>query len=120
MKILTTKIHGVLDYAVSIILILTPLMFGFAESGNASFLIPRILGVAIVILGLLTKYEFGLIKIIFMKAHIAADYVIGIFLALSPWLFGFSKESVNIWVPHLVIGLLIFGITLVTQSETAK
>jgi hypothetical protein len=52
-----------------------------------------------------------------MKLHLGADLIIGAFLALSPWLFGFSDEGTNAWVPHLIVGLLIIGYVPMTRSE---
>ena len=53
-----------------------------------------------------------------MRTHLIMDYILGLFLAASPWLFGFSDRPANEWAPHLVVGLLIFGQALMT-SHTA-
>ena len=43
------------------------------------------------------------------------DAVIGIFLAVSPWLFGFADRGVNAWLPFLLIGLAELGVAGMTN-----
>jgi hypothetical protein len=48
-----------------------------------------------------------------MQGHLALDLIAGIFLAVSPWLFGFSDY---VYLPHLILGLLEIGAALFTQT----
>src|SRR5690606_33928173 len=89
MKIIDTKTHGYLDYLVGILLIAAPWLFNFYEGGIESW-VPIILGAGTIIYSLITDYELGAVGMIGMKAHLTIDLVAGIFLAVSPWLFGFS------------------------------
>src|SRR5947207_8497102 len=50
---------------------------------------------------LTTDYELGAIKLIPMKMHLMADYVVAAFLVLSPWLFGKSRNDVVRHEMHL-------------------
>jgi hypothetical protein len=45
------------------------------------------------------------------------DRVIGLFLTVSPWLFGFADEPAKAWMPHLVVGLAIVVEALVTEPR---
>jgi hypothetical protein len=40
---------------------------------------------------------------------------LGISLAISPWVLGFYKI---VWAPHLLCGILIFGLALCTKKES--
>ena len=117
MKMISTFIHGVLDYVVGIALLLAPNLFGFAEVGGAAVLVPRIVGMLILGQALMTAYELGLLKLLAVKAHLMNDYVVGIFLAASPWIFGFSHRATNVWLPHLLVGLVILGTTVMTETK---
>jgi hypothetical protein len=64
----------------------------------------------------MTRFEVGVMPMIPMRVHLMADYVIGIFLAISPWLFGFADRPLNVWLPHLIVGLLIFGQALMSKT----
>jgi uncharacterized membrane protein YtjA (UPF0391 family) len=116
MKFLSTKAHSILDILVAFILILAPNIFGFSDNGGAAANIPRILGVALLLLELVTDNSFSLVGWISMKTHLATDYLAGLFLALSPWLFGFNNQGTSAWLPHLIVGVLIIGNAAVTRS----
>jgi hypothetical protein len=47
-----------------------------------------------------------------MPTHLMLDLGGGVLLALSPWLFGFSEY---VWQPHLIVGLLEIGTSLMTR-----
>jgi hypothetical protein len=44
----------------------------------------------------------------------------GAVLALSPWLFSFSDTETNAWVPHVIVGILMIGYALATQTSTEE
>ena len=117
MKIIPTFVHGIADYIGGIVLLAAPNIFGFAEAGGAAVWIPRIIGIIVLLQSICTRYEVGLIKVLPMKMHLMNDYIASLFLAASPWLFGFSDGPSNVWMPHVVVGVLVFLLTLMTQSE---
>ena len=103
MRFIPTKVHGVLDYVVGIALIAAPWLFGFAGMGGAPVVIPIVLGIGLIVYSLFTKYEWGPFGLIPMPVHLVFDIVASLFLALSPWLFGFADEALNVWLPHVVV-----------------
>ena len=111
MNILSTRAHGVIDYLTGALLILAPYLFGFA-SGGVEQLLPQILGLAILGMSLITRYELSVAKIIPLGVHLAVDFAGGLLLAVSPWLFGFAEI---VWWPHLLIGLMEIVVAAVTQ-----
>jgi hypothetical protein len=52
------------------------------------------------------------LKLVPMRIHLVLDYITGIFLTLSPWLFGFAEI---VWVPHVIVGILTIGYALLTD-----
>ncbi len=117
MKIIPTFAHGIFDYVGGLALLAAPNIFGFSDVGGAAVWVPRVLGVIILLQAITTRYELGLVKMLPMKMHIMNDYVASLFLAASPWLFGFANGPSNQWMPHLVVGIIVFVATLMTQSE---
>lgn len=116
-KPITSRMHGMLDYPAGALLILAPWIFGFSDVGGAAVAVPIVLGVAIILQSLLTDYELSLVDLIPLPGHLAVDVVAGVFLAASPWLFGFSDEDANAWVPHLVAGIGLAAAGLMTQRH---
>ena len=114
-RVIPTRVHGILDYLGGIVLILAPNIFGFTENDDATW-VARIIGIALIVLALLTRYELGVLKVLPMSLHLWIDVLASIFLAASPFLLGFSDEDANVWVPHVVVGLLYLVISLMTET----
>ena len=117
MKFISTKVHGVLDYLVGIALIAAPYIFGFSAVGGAAVMVPQVLGVLLIIYSIFTKYELGIFKIIPMGVHLTIDFLASLFLALSPWIFGFSTLAANAWAPHVVVGIVVIIVVLCSQTR---
>ena len=109
-----TRVHGIIDYIVGLLLIAAPFLFGFAD-GTAAQWVPIILGLSALVYSLLTKYELSAAKIIPMPVHLGLDVASGLLLAASPWLFGFSEM---VWLPHVVVGVAEIIIPLLTQRHS--
>lgn len=116
MKMIPTFVHGILDYIVGLVLIVAPNLFGFADLGGPAVAIPRVIGILALVQSLLTNYELGVLKILPMRFHLGMDYLLMLVLAASPWLFGFYHQPNNVWLPHVVVGIAGFLLTLLTES----
>ena len=116
MKFISTRIHGYLDYAMGALLIVAPWIFGFAENEAAKW-VAILIGVGAIFYSIITDYELGLFKIIPMPGHLMIDLIAGIFLAASPWIFGFADF---IFWPHLILGILEIGASLMTKKHPQK
>jgi lysylphosphatidylglycerol synthetase-like protein (DUF2156 family) len=120
MKFISPRAHSIIGFVVGIALILAPNIFGFSDVGGAAVTIPRIIGVIVVLSELTVKGSFSGMGMVPMSMHIATDVLMGAFLALSPWLFGFSDKGTNAWVPHLIVGLLMIGYALATRTNNEE
>jgi hypothetical protein len=115
MRLLSTKVHGYLDYLVGALLIAAPWIFDF-DRGGAETWVPVILGVSAILYSLFTDYEMGATKGISMRTHLTLDMLSGVILALSPWIFGFADY---VYLPHLILGIMEIGVALITKREPA-
>jgi hypothetical protein len=112
MKIISTKVHGVMDYMMGVLLIASPWIFGFADNGMQLWT-PLALGVFTIIYSLMTDYELGLSDNISMRTHLVIDFMSGVLLAASPWIFGFADE---VYLPHLILGIVEIGAAALTTT----
>lgn len=119
-RFIPTKVHGAIDYIGAIALFFAPTIFGFNNVGGAAVAIPMILGVGLLLYSLFTRYELGLFKVIGFPIHLAVDFVAAAFLAVSPFLFGFSDEAANAWVPHVVVGILVILVVLFSKTQPSE
>ncbi len=116
MRFISTKTHGVLDYLVGLLLIAAPWLLGFAEGGAETW-VPVILGAGALVYSLMTNYEMGAMKVFSMPMHLMFDLLSGIFLAASPWIFGFADR---VYLPHLILGIFEIGASLMTDKVPYK
>jgi hypothetical protein len=117
MKFISPKTHSIIGFIVGIVLILAPNIFSFSDTGGAAAAIPRIIGIIVVLSELTVRGGFSGMGLVPMKLHIGMDVILGIFLAISPWLFSFSDEDTNAWLPHLTVGILMIGYALMTSTN---
>lgn len=112
MRFISTRVHGILDYLMGPLLIAAPWLFNF-DNGGAETWVPVILGIIILLQALMTNFELGVFKTISMSTHLRMDFILGLFLAASPWLFNFDEY---IWEPHVIFGLLAVAASLMTRT----
>lgn len=111
MKLLSTRAHGIMDYLVGALLIAAPFIFDF-DRGGAETWVPMVVGAVIILQALMTNFEVGMFRVMSMRMHLTMDYLIGIFLAASPWIFNFSDY---VYLPHLVVGIMIVLEAMMTR-----
>ncbi len=111
MKPISTKIHGSLDYATGLLLVLLPFFLNF-DTSDPKGMILLVLGAFTILLALLTRYELGLIKLIPMPVHLVFDILSAVLLGASPWLLGFAGETYILYV-----GIALFEMVVIVLSQ---
>ena len=109
---LSTRLHGYLDFSLGALLIVAPWILGFARGGAETWVLVGA-GVGSLTYSLFTDYELGLVRRIQMPVHLWLDGVVGILLAVSPWLFAFDDA---VRIPHLAAGVLEIAVALMTNT----
>jgi hypothetical protein len=114
-------LHELIEYIAGVFLILAPFLFfgegqGVGEGlDTAAFPLFIAVGVVLVALQLLSHGKASVAELLPMRVHATLDYLVAIFLILSPFLFGLTAESepqaallvpILLGVAHLVITLL--------------
>jgi hypothetical protein len=112
-RLIPTKLHGILDYVLSALLVLLPWIAGFTVYNGATWVMV-ILGISGIIYSLVTRYEAGYLGLISMKTHLIFDAVVGLFLIASPWLLNFAQY---VYLPHVIAGVLVLIVTILTNPD---
>lgn len=115
MRPLSTKTHTVIGLVVGVVLLIAPWLFGFNDVA-AAMLSAVLVGAFIILNELITTSPISPLKLVPMRVHIVLDVVTGLFLALTPFLFGFSGAAGNVWVPHVIVGIMTIGYALMTRT----
>ncbi len=116
LRVIPTGLHGVLDYLASGVNLAFPRLLGLQDAPWAA-LVPRIDGAAGAGYSLITDYGLGVVKVVPMPAHLALDAAKGLFMAASPWLFGFAENGTRYWLPHVLMGTADVVAALATKTD---
>jgi hypothetical protein len=87
--------------------------------GGLAVALPIVLGAGLILYSLLTNYELGIpaLRFIPMSAHLTVDFVASAFLAVAPFLFGYSSQGLNVWLPQVLAGVGVMVLVLVSQTQ---
>lgn len=116
---ITSRMHAMLDYPLGVVLILAPWIFGFSDVGGAAVVVPIAVGALAIGQSLITDWELSIADIVPLPMHLTMDVLAGVVLAVSPFVFGFSDEGTNAWLPHVLAGLGLIAAGLMTQRTRA-
>lgn len=114
MRFISRSFHAILDYLCGILLIVSPWLFNFDDVNDAKWVAIGV-GAATLIMAFFTDFEGTGRKAISMSTHLTMDVIMGLFLAASPWIFGFSDQ---VYAPHLILGLFEMAAGLFTVRGT--
>jgi predicted Kef-type K+ transport protein len=110
MRAIGPFVHGVVDYASVIVLVLAPGLAGFA---GRQAMICYALAVIHLLLTLATRFPLGPMKLVGFPIHGAIELIVGVLLIALPWLAGFSAgvNSRNFFVSFGFLLLVIWVLT---------
>ncbi|MDF2455377.1 MAG: hypothetical protein K0R51_1370 [Cytophagaceae bacterium] len=110
MTTINTKLHGILDYTLGIVLMLSPWIFNYSRGTQAELWIPVISGAIAILYTIFTDASFGIVRKIKLSNHFLLDLILGSFLVAAPKLFDYTGYVYLL--PYLWIGLLKIFISL--------
>ena len=112
---LPLRMHAMMEPVAAILVIAAPWIFGFSDVDSATTL-SVIIGVAILLTGMSTRWRWSLVKLIPLRTHFMMDVGIGILLVAAPWIFGFGDEggAARFFV---IAGVLELGTALMTRWD---
>jgi hypothetical protein len=112
---ITRKQHGIADYTYVPSVLSAPNLAHFADDTTPARL-SRAFGATSLVNTLFTRAEWGLVKVMPFKAHLAVDAVSGVAALAAPWLFGFAKDR-RARNAFLAMGITTLVVTLLSRPE---
>jgi hypothetical protein len=113
-RIITPRVHGLLDYMSAIVLILAPSVLEFNEVSPYAYWLSVIAGVILILYSLMTDYDFSIGMLIPLKTHLVIDFSAGVLFILWPFIFDFTGLALAY---YLVMGFGILLVVGLTQSD---
>ena len=108
--------HGILDYALAILLLAAPSVVGFAGIQSRW---AYIFGGLLLVMAVLTRYPLGIIRIIGLGVHGFIELLLAICLIAAPWYGNFVRGvlSRNFYV---MLGLLMLVLWFFTDFRGVR
>jgi hypothetical protein len=116
MRVIGAFAHGVIDYAMVIMLAIGPSVAGFR---GKQALICYALALVHFLLTVITRFPLGASKVLPFAMHGTIEIGVGVLLIILPWLANFSA-GVNSRNFFVAIGFLIVVIWLLTDYRTPR
>lgn len=105
-------VHQAGDYLLAALLIASPFLVGFSDSGAATA-VAIVAGVIVLVMGASTDGPLSLVNAIPIAVHIVGDVALGVLFIASPFLFGFSDEG-GATAFFIVVGVLELLLVIAT------
>jgi len=119
MRFITKKIHAYLDYPVAFALIALPFLLGLGDSSPFALYLSVVVGVAALILTVLTNHETGILKVVSYKLHLLVDFIVAIVFLVVPFILSFKGiDAFYYWINGAAV-LLVVSLHK-PESETAS
>lgn len=110
--------HAALEPIIGIVLIASPWIFGFSNVDDAKTL-AIVLGVAVLLAGMMTRWRVSLVKLIPIRTHFMMDVGVAILMIAAPWIFGFSDSSAAARF-FVIAGVLELGAAMMTDWDESE
>lgn len=100
-------VHGVVEYAAGVLLIVAPFLFSFES--DAATAVAILAGVVVLVVASITDGPTSLVNQLPLSMHVLLDYALAAVLIAVPFLFGFSGETaptvffIALGVTHLLV-----------------
>ena len=114
-RFIPRQVHGILDYLYAILVAATPHLFGFTDLSAPRFLAYG-LGALVLSATLLTRAEWGVVRVIPYRVHLLLDGLTGVLVVASPWILGFG-ESAAARNTFVVAGLTAIAASLLSKTD---
>lgn len=83
-------VHGLLEYGIGVLLIASSSLFSFEKTPRA---VGILLGAIVLVHAAVSDLPTALMRRLPLDSHVVIDYVIGVVLVASPFIFGFSDDE---------------------------
>ena len=109
--------HATIEPFAGILFIAAPFIFGFSDNSTATT-ISIVLGVAVLLTGMMTRWRMAIVKLIPLSTHRMMDLLVAAVAIVSPFVFGFSDiGSATRFL--IIMGIAEAGIAMLTRWDPA-
>jgi hypothetical protein len=89
---LSPNTHAMIEPIAAIVVILSPWIFSYDATDDAK-VIAIVLGVAMLLTGMMTRWRYSIAKVIPLRTHFMLDLGVAAVFILAPFVFGFADAG---------------------------
>ena len=104
-------LHQAMEPIIALVFVLAPFVLGF-DDGTAKALSIAI-GVAVLLVGMTTRWRMSVVELIPLRAHFAADVGVGLLAIVAPFVLGFDDSAAKVF--FVVMGVLELAVAFGTN-----
>jgi hypothetical protein len=121
MRVLPTPYHGIIDYSVGAMLIVSPWVVDFDKVTSVGVWIAVLGGAALMLSSAVTDYEGSILKRwLTMPQHLALDVILALVLIATPFVFGFADAGTYAWLPFVGAGAIELVSAAITRTTSEQ
>jgi uncharacterized membrane protein HdeD (DUF308 family) len=109
-------VHGIVEYAVGALSIVGPFLLSF--DSDVAKVVSILLGAGIIVMAFTTDAPAGVARTLPIASHVVLDYVLSLFLLVSPFVFSFTDDA-RATAYFIVLGVAYLLLTLSTRYRPA-
>ena len=109
-------VHGLVEYGVAALSIAAPFLFSF--DSDVATVVSILLGAAIVVFGFVTEAPTGVSRTLPIASHVVLDYVLSLFMVVTPFIFSFTDDA-RATAYFILVGVGFLLLTIATRYHDA-
>src|SRR3954467_3117144 len=111
-RLVPAWLHGIGDYSAGLVLLIACLVADASDKAKATGIV---LGAALLLVSLLTRYPLGAVKAIPFPVHSAGDYFGGLAAIVAPFALDFWDTEKGLSTLYIAVGAVVIALSLVTD-----
>ena len=116
-KFLSPAIHGLLDYAAALALIVLPFLLPFDGAPAAAVWLSVAAGVGLIGYSLLTDYAFGPFRLLSFRVHLLLDLAAALVFVAAPFVMGWQGLVLGY---YLVMGSGVIAVVALSRNDASQ
>jgi len=112
------SLHVLIEYGIGVLTIVAPFLFSF--DATAAKLVSVLVGVGVLVLAVMTDAPTGIARSLPVASHVVLDYVLALFLVVTPFVFGFSDDDDAATAYFIVLGVGYVLLAVLTRYRGPK
>jgi hypothetical protein len=115
-RILTPRIHGILDYLAAAGLLVLPFALDLGASSQLALWLSVVGGLGLIVYSLFTDYAFGVGNLIPFKVHLILDLAAAIAFFAAPFIFGWEGLTAAYYFVMSTGVIVVVALTTTDQT----